>query len=53
MHPLAAAGGLTLSALLTVAGLAYAQEPATTKGPLVGENSFTEAQARSWLESAG
>ncbi len=53
MYLMAAAGGLTLSTLLMVVDLPYVQEPTTTGAPLVGENSFTEGQAKTWLESAG
>lgn len=53
---------LWTAAVIGGCGIAYAQTPAPTpapmpaapaESPLPGANSFTEAQARSWIEKAG
>ncbi len=45
---------IALSAtLVSVAGLTLAQERASVKAPVSGENSFTKAQAKAWIEEAG
>lgn len=53
MKTMAALGGLALSTVLASADLPRAQEPPGTKAPRTGENSFTEGQAKAWLEDAG
>lgn len=53
MYLISAAGGLALSVLLVLVELPHAQETTTTQAPLTGENSFTESQAKAWLEDAG
>ena len=53
MKTMAAIGGLALAGLLVLVELPHARESTTTKAPLIGENSFTEAQAKAWLEAAG
>lgn len=52
---LIAAGGLVLSVSLTLAGMLKAEEPnvAVAEVPVTGENSFTQAQAKAWIEDAG
>lgn len=53
MRTIAAIGGLALAGLLALVELPHAQEPTKIKTPLAGENSFTEAQAKAWVEAAG
>lgn len=53
MYMISAAGGLSLSALLVLVELPNAQELTTTQALLTGKNSFTEAQAKTWMEGAG
>ena len=53
MYLMSAAGGLTLSALVLLAEIPHARPPTTTDAPLVGANSFTQSQAKAWLEGAG
>lgn len=53
MYLMSAAGGLALSALLVLVEMPHASEPTTTEAPRIGANSFTESQAKAWLEDAG
>lgn len=53
MKAMAITGGLALSAFLVVAKLPHMQEETPAKSSLKGENSFTKAQAKEWIESTG
>lgn len=53
MYLISAAGGLALSALLVLAELPHAGQAAANKAPLTGKNSFTQSQAKAWIEDAG
>lgn len=52
---LIATGALVLSMSLALAGMLKAEEPheAVAEVLVTGENSFTQAQAKAWLENAG
>lgn len=53
MYLISAAGGLALSALLVLTGLPHAEQATAVKVPLTGKNSFTQSQAKAWIEDAG
>ncbi len=53
MYLMSATGGLAFSALLVLTGLPHAGQATANKAPLTGENSFTQSQARAWIEDAG
>lgn len=48
-----AIGGLAIAALIALIELPHAQETTASRAPFTGENSFTEAQAKAWLENLG
>ncbi|PKR89924.1 hypothetical protein CXZ10_07020 [Pleomorphomonas diazotrophica] len=50
---LIAAGAFVLFVSLTLAGKAEEPTVAVAEVPLTGENSFTQAQAKAWIEDAG
>jgi hypothetical protein len=53
MKVVAAAAGLGMLGSLLLAGLLQAQESNIEGSPAIGENSFTETQAKAWFEEAG
>lgn len=53
MRTIAVIAGVAFIGLLVLVELPQARESTVNKAPLVGENSFTETQAKAWLEAAG
>ena len=53
MNVISAVGALGLVGSLALAELPQAQESRANQAPAIGKNSFTEGQAKAWIEDAG